>query len=234
MSLLTIFSAPKPFTNPHINIIQRNAIQSWTHLGPEVEVFLIGEEAGLAEAAADYGVPLIKEVRRSETGTPLINSIFDLARQASHSPYLLFVNGDILLTSDILQATRQVAEALPSNNPAAARAERLFLMLGQRWDLEVTSLMDFEADWEARLRAETQAHGKLHPPAGSDYFLFPRQAFSGIPDLAVGRAGWDNWMIYYASRQGWQVIDATPSVMIIHQNHDYSHLPGGKPHYNHA
>jgi hypothetical protein len=29
------------------------------------------------------------------------------------------------------------------------------------------------------------------------------------------------------------VIDATSSVRIVHQNHDYSHLPGGKPHYNH-
>jgi hypothetical protein len=40
-------------------------------------------------------------------------------------------------------------------------------------------------------------------------------------------------MIYYAHQQGWQVIDGTPSVMIVHQNHDYSHLPGGKAHYNH-
>ena len=29
------------------------------------------------------------------------------------------------------------------------------------------------------------------------------------------------------------MIDCTPSVMIVHQNHDYSHLPGGKPHYEH-
>lgn len=40
-------------------------------------------------------------------------------------------------------------------------------------------------------------------------------------------------MIYQARMQDWPVIDCTPSVMIIHQNHDYSHLPGGKPHYNH-
>ena len=32
---------------------------------------------------------------------------------------------------------------------------------------------------------------------------------------------------------GWPVVDATPSIMIIHQNHDYSHLPGGQPHYRH-
>jgi hypothetical protein len=27
------------------------------------------------------------------------------------------------------------------------------------------------------------------------------------------------------------VVDASPSVTVIHQNHDYSHLPGGQPHY---
>jgi hypothetical protein len=42
---------------------------------------------------------------------------------------------------------------------------------------------------------------------------------------------WDNWMIYQARRRGWTVVDATPSAMIIHQNHDYSHLPSGLPHY---
>ncbi len=54
-----------------------------------------------------------------------------------------------------------------------------------------------------------------------------------MPDFAIGRAGWDNWMIYHARQQGWPVIDGTPAVMIMHQNHDYSHLPGGKPHYDH-
>jgi hypothetical protein len=43
MSLITLFSAPKPFTDPHIAMIQRNAIYSWTLL-PDVEVILLGEE----------------------------------------------------------------------------------------------------------------------------------------------------------------------------------------------
>ena len=53
-----------------------------------------------------------------------------------------------------------------------------------------------------------------------------------MPEFAIGRAGWDNWMIYKALKNGWHVIDATPSLMVIHQNHDYSHLPGGVPHYD--
>jgi hypothetical protein len=32
MPLITLFSAPKPFTDPHIALIQRNALHSWTLL----------------------------------------------------------------------------------------------------------------------------------------------------------------------------------------------------------
>ena len=223
MSLLTLFSAPKPFTNPHINVIQRNALQSWLHLGPEVQVLLVGQEAGMDEVAAEYGVRLLPEVQRTEGGTPLVSSIFSLARQASDSPFLGYVNGDILLLPDIVEATRQIA----------AQVNEPFLLIGQRWDLEVTEQIDFSPGWERRLRAEAQDRGLLHRPAGSDYFVFPRSAFVEMPDFAIGRAGWDNWMIYHARQQGWPVIDGTPAVMILHQNHDYSHLPGGKPHYDH-
>jgi hypothetical protein len=66
---------------------------------------------------------------------------------------------------------------------------------------------------------------------GSDYFVFPRECFIDMPDFAIGRAGWDNWMIYKSRKEGWATVDATASIMIIHQNHDYSHLPGGQPHY---
>jgi hypothetical protein len=58
--------------------------------------------------------------------------------------------------------------------------------------------------------------------------------FTEMPEFAIGRAGWDNWMIFHARRLGLPVVDATPSLMIIHQNHDYNHLPDGKPHYGHA
>jgi hypothetical protein len=51
MPLLTIFTAPKPFVDSHIAVIQRNAIQSWLHLGAEVEVLLVGDELGMAQVA---------------------------------------------------------------------------------------------------------------------------------------------------------------------------------------
>jgi hypothetical protein len=221
MTFLTIFTAPKPFTNPHIATIQRNAIQSWLHLGTDVDLILVGEEDGLAKTADEFEVRHLPNVDRNEQGTPLVNSIFDLARQASQSPLLAYLNADILVLPDFVEVARQVA----------AQAEH-FLVVGQRWDLQIESELDFKTGWEARLCADLERRGRLHPPAGSDFFIFPRHLFTEMPPFAIGRAGWDNWMIYHARERGWPVVDATPSLRIIHQDHDYSHLPDGKPHYD--
>lgn len=219
-TLLTIFSAPKPFTNPHIDIIQRNAIQSWQQLGPEVEVILVGEEDGLSEVAAEYGVAHLPNVARNDWGTPLVSSIFELARNACDSRLLTYVNADILLLPDFVDLAQTVA----------AQVEK-FLVVGQRWDLEITEGLEFSSHWDQQLRKEAHTRGELHVPAGSDYFIFPREIFIDMPPFAIGRAGWDNWMIFQALENNWPVIDATHDLMIIHQNHDYSHLPGGVPHY---
>ena len=219
MTSITLFSAPKPLTDPHIATIQRNAIRSWTLL-PEVEVILLGEETGLAEAARELGVRHIPNVTRNTSGTPLISSMFSLARENSNSPLLCIVNADMLLMQDFVEAAKQVVK-LKDN----------FILLSQRWDLDVAQPLEFTKGWESRLRNTVHATGILHRPAGSDFFLFPKSCYTDVPDFAIGRAGWDNWMIYKARQEKWPVIDCTPSVMIVHQNHDYGHLPGGQAHH---
>jgi len=217
---LTIFTAPKPFTNPHITTIQRNAIQSWLHLGEGVRVLLIGDEAGMAEIATELGIAHLPQVQRNRDGTPLVSSIFELARQNSPDPLLAYLNADILLTPAFLAPVSQVA----------AQVER-FLIVGQRWDLDVRQPVDFSTGWDEQLMMDLQKRGRLHPPMGSDYFVFPRSCFTKMPQFAIGRAGWDNWMFTHARLQAWPVVNATQAITIIHQDHDYSHLPGGQPHY---
>jgi hypothetical protein len=221
MSLITLFSAPKPFTDPHIAMIQRNALKSWTLL-PDVEVILLGKETGLAEAARELGTRHIPNVKCNENGTPLISSMFQLARENSTSSLLCIINADMILLPDFVKAAKD-----------AAKLKDEFVLLSQRWDLDVTESIEFTEGWQNRLRSTVHGQGQLHRPAGSDYFLFPKSCYTDVPDFTIGRAGWDNWMIYKARKEKWRVIDCTPSVMIIHQNHDYSHLPGGKPHYEH-
>jgi hypothetical protein len=221
MNTITLFSTPKPFTDPHINIIQRNAIHSWIALGPDVDVILIGDEPGLEETARDIGVKFIPEVARNDFGTPLVPSIFNQARETSKGEILLYINADIILLPEVLDVINEVR-----------KLEKDFLIVGRRWDLSITEEIDFSTNWISDLTINLEKEGKLRAPTAIDYFIFPRHLYKEIPPFAIGSAGWDNWMIFFGIEQPWPVIDATPSLRVIHQNHDYSHLPGGKPHYD--
>ncbi len=227
MSLITLFSAPKAFTDPATAVSQQNAIRSWKLL-PEVDVLLFGQEDGLAEAAREIGVRHSAEVAFNPKGVPLISSMLRLARQTTESPLLAIINADIILMPDFVIAARQVA-GLASGSLLSGG----YVLLSRRWDLDVKAPIEFTGNWESRLRQEAMQSGRLHRPTGSDFFLFPRDCYADVPDFAIGRAGWDNWMIYKARSEGWPVIDGTPSMTVIHQSHDYRHLPGARPHYDH-
>ncbi len=223
MTSLTLFAAPKPFTQPHIATIQHNAIRTWKALSTPafpVQVILIGDEPGIAEAAAEHGVLHLPQVQRSSYGTPLISDIFALARAHSDSAILGYINADILLLPDVAETVRQVA----------AQAEK-FLVVGRRWDVDITTPLQEAPGWQDALKADILQRGTLSFPNAIDYFFFAREQYADIPAFALGRSGWDNWMIFKARRSGWQVVDVTPSVVVGHQNHDYSHLPGGQPHH---
>lgn len=221
MPRVTLFTAPKPFTDPHIDLIQRNAIRSWMHLGDDVEILLIGDEEGLSEAASEFGLQHHPGVKRNPWGTPRVDSIFELARKATQSPILIYLNADIILLPNFINVVTLIDEM----------AER-YLLVGQRWDLEVEEPLRFGEGWMDRVAYLSKNQGRLSAPTAMDYFVFPRELFKKIPPFAIGRAGWDNWMVYHAQKQGWPVIDITPSVSVVHQRHDYAHLPGGRPHYD--
>jgi hypothetical protein len=229
--IITLFSAPKPFTNPHIAMIQRNAIQSWTLL-ENVEVILLGNEFGIAEIAKEFNLKYFPNVKVNESGTPLISSMFEIARENSNSELLCIINADMILMDDFVKAVLE-SRSLLLESQTASRLTPNFVLLSQRWDYDITNPLDFAEGWESRLRESVRKQNQLHRPAGSDFFLFPKNCYQDIPNFTIGRAGWDNWMIYKARKENWAVIDCTPSLMIVHQNHDYSHLPSAKPHYDH-
>ena len=217
--MLTIFTVPKPFDG-HIGLIQDNAIGSWNQLHPDVQVLLLGDEGGIRQAAERLGVRHIGGVRTNEWGTPLVDSVFERARAASDFPHMCFVNSDIILISDLLSALDAVSDRFHQ-----------FLIVGQRWDVNIRRPIHFGNGWQEGLADSLQRQGTLHTPAGSDYFVFPKDQYWGLPAFAIGRAGWDNWMIYAARRNRVPVLDATGSITAVHQDHDYSHLPDGQPHY---
>ena len=214
MAVLTLFATPKAFRG-HTAVIQRNAVRSWARLDPDWEIILFGSESGIAEAATQLELKHVPELACSSSGAPLLDRLFAQAeRLATHST-LCYVNADIILMDDFARAARRVS---------ALRGR--FLMVGRRWDLDVTDELTFDGDWDDRLMRRVAEGGKRQISAAVDYFVFPRGLWGGIPSLSLGRGAWDDWLLYRARTRAAKVIDATPSVMAVHQNHDYGHLTG--------
>ena len=183
---------------------------------PSCEIILFGNEDGTAEIAAELGIKQVTAVERNEYGTPLISSMFKIAQEMAGNELVCYVNADIILMSDFMQAIRQVRI-------------KPFLMVGQRRDIDLNETLDCQkADWEAKLKIRVDNEGRLHGVTGIDYFVFTKGLYNNMPPLAVGRPGWDNWLIYHTRFRKIPVIDATAMITAVHQNHGHADHPGGE------
>jgi UDPglucose 6-dehydrogenase len=210
--MISFFTTPKLFSG-HTGIIQRNALQSWRRLDPDAEVMLLGDDPGVAEVAREFGLIHIPEISRNEFGSALLDGLFAHAHTRARHDLLCYINADIILMKDFIDAARRVRDL-----------HKPFLMCGRRWRLDVAEELTFQPGWEDALRREATARGHLDDPICVDYFLFTRDLFGEIPPFAIGRRRWDRWLQYRARSGSGLYIDASEVVTAIHQNHDYGRV----------
>ena len=214
--MLTIFSIPKPFKGLAA-IQQKNAIRSWLMLVPKCQVILCGDDPSVIDAATELGVESIPSIRCNEFGTPFLDSAFWSSYEQARFPLLCYVNSDIILLMSIIKAIARI------------RLNR-FLAIGQRTNLDLTEPIDFEdAAWSSKLLNQSNSNGQLLSGFFLDYFIFTKNSnLHFLPPFLVGRPRWDNWLILNARILKTPIIDLTPVCQVIHQNHNYAHIPQWK------
>lgn len=214
-AMLTIFTIPKAFKG-HIEVIQRNAIESWTKLEPRPEIILLGKDQGTPELARELGLRHVAEIAVSNLGTPLLNDMFEKAEGAASGTRICYVNADIILTQDFLRAVALVERLLPRS-----------LMVSKRINLDVREPIAFGPGWEDEIRRRGELTGAEEHYSGIDVFVFEKGMYPHIPPFAIGRLWFDHWLIKAVREQNLPVVDASRVAPLLHQNHDYNHAPGG-------
>tara|TARA_B100001173_G_C15985161_1_gene546405 strand:+ start:832 stop:1476 length:645 start_codon:yes stop_codon:yes gene_type:complete len=124
----------------------------------------------------------------------------------------MFINADIILPINFLDIINPLYKKL-----------RRFLMVGHRWDMEVDYFINFNN--ESKIKSfwkNAQNNSKKHACTGIDYFIFRKETFKNLPDFAIGRPGYDNWLLWHARRRMLQLIDASSEIHAIHQNHHFN------------
>jgi hypothetical protein len=212
---VTIFASPRAFTG-EFDVIQRNAVASWTRLRPRPQILLIGNEPGTAAASRELGAEHVPEVRVSEFGTPFADSIIELAEARATHGLLIWIAADTILCDDVVPAIETVS-----------RRFQRFCMIAGRYRLAHPAPIDFDDEgWQVKLRAS--ASGPiLDDLSAGDFFAFPRSFWGRFPPFIEGRSFLDGWMLFRTLEMGAALVDATRVVMTIHQDHTYALHAGG-------
>jgi hypothetical protein len=183
-----------------------------------VEVILFGDEDGAAQAACELNLRHQPYVGRSECGMKRLDYMFATARAIARHEVLCYINCDIILMQDFRRALECVEAA-----------HRQFLMVGRRWDVDITQPCDFaRANWQSQLQSVALLSGLQRPSEWIDYFAFSCDLYgSSVPPFVVGRVHWDDWLVWKALDLKQPVVDVSAAVMAVHQNHDYGYHPEG-------
>ena len=209
--MITIFTTTKDFIG-EFNTIQKNALLSWRSLSEDIEIFIIGESSGAEEIAKIIGGKYIPKVETSINNIPTIEGLFKIAEEKGQYDILCYLNADIILPISFIRVIEILKEI-----------KKKFLAVGYRWDLDVSNEIDFkQADVVEKFWSFAHAKSIKHAPTGIDYFIFRKKTFKKIPSLAIGRFGWDNWLLWKARRMRIPLIDLSDGIFAVHQNHSYS------------
>lgn len=205
--MITIFTIPKPFVGENI-INQVNAVQSWINVVKNAQIILWGDDKGVEEYSKILNVDYGGAVPRNGFNTPLISTVFEKTKEIAKYDFLIYINTDIILIDDF--------------NKIAFNYLKLYeksIICGRRIDLALNRKLNFNIDWIADLKTEVTHKGLMHNNSGIDYILYKKDLNIKLKQFAVGRPGWDNWLLYYAKKNNIKVLDASQIVTAIHQNH---------------
>lgn len=213
--LISIFSTCKPFSGLD-SVMQRNAISSWCNL--DIPIIIIGDDEGTEKVCLEFNLLHIDNVRSTTKGTPLISDIFLKGIQNSNTPYLIYVNSDIIITPKTCNKIIQAIELSDKNKPVFISSRRKNIPLYKK--------LNWKEDGLNYLYKLDQEFGSWDADCAIDIFVFSRGLFESIPDFAIGRMQWDNWLLWCAKNSNAHIIDISLDAAIYHPIHGYSHSGG--------
>ncbi len=206
-----MFTAPRAFEG-QFERVQMNALRSWIALRPRPEVLVFGAERGTEEACEELGLRWIPDVALTDGGLPVFSDVLVRADGAAGADRLAYVNIDIILMQDTLDAIAAVDGRFAVN-----------VIFGSPWNLSVPYDLDTaETDWQERLRLAAKTAAKPPTRYGADVVVYPRGYFSDAPPLAIGRGWFDCWMMSRARSHPAPAVDITDAALILHQDHSGS------------
>lgn len=212
--LLTIFTTFKDVSS-RISV-QNNTIVNWASLGDAIQPMFFNDMSNQSCLAAFaikkgwIGVPL---QRTNNFGTPLLKDMYRKAMSITKSYFYGFSNADILFDKSLINTLEGVLKVIGQLKFNA-------LVIGRRTNVYINNFYAKLNTRNTTLQDIARSSGWLFTTDAEDFFFiynphkFP---WHTIKEVVVGRPRYDNYLVGQALTNNVPVVDATHSLLALHQ-----------------
>lgn len=205
--LLTLFTTWD--YHDHKPEVHENTVRNWLALGPAVEVVVFSASPEVKILCENIGCVYQPSQDLGGPGVPILKTMYLQVEKMFDSFFYAYANADILFEGNLVKTLERVLYNY--NN-----TERAILIVGQR-----TNVMNVTRDEAVPIDAVTKiavSRGTVFRTDAEDYFITSK-AFNwkDIPSFIVGSPAYDNWLVAYSIQHSYMTIDATRSIIAVHQ-----------------
>ena len=203
------------FTTMHVTedqaSIYGNTLRTWPLLKPLVKPVLLYTSLELSwqKEAKRLGWELL-QIKHTFGGLPILRHMWLDVISNFQAHYYAYANADILFDESLIFTLISIGPSLQDKAP---------FIVGRRTNYPITESEQVDSLQAVRHIARRDT-AELFTKHGEDYFITTATAFpwKDIPDFVIGRVGYDNWLVSYAIQNYFYVIDATNTVLCLHQS----------------
>lgn len=224
--MITFITAFKDFIGSD-RMAQRSAMWSWWY--NRVPVVAVDNEPFIKANCCEFNnVRLVEGIKTAralgfDNACPLINDMIFRCLQHVETPLVALINGDIIIQADFRSQLEKIGNRYGWD----------VFMTGTRFGVDLQYEINSEETYRQLHEEESKVHNEVN---SADIFIASKDTFQrmaeDMPDIILGRYGWDNWIHFWAATSGGvPTLNCTHALKTIHCQHDHAHIEHqeGKP-----
>ncbi|XP_069113165.1 uncharacterized protein [Argopecten irradians] len=206
-TLLTLFTSW--YIKAEKYICHNNTIRNWNSLKPSVKPIIFTNNNIISKEVRKKGWNSLP-VHQASFGIPVLKFMYRDVLKVAKSHFYGYSNGDIIFTSTLIHTLTAVV------NSTVIPKDRPIMIIGRRTN--VLNVTPEEASSEESVSKTARKRGKLFTDYAEDYFITTADyPWGDIPEVVIGRRAYDNWLVLNARKRKHITIDATQTLLAVHQ-----------------
>ena len=212
--LLTLFTSWTD--NREKYLVHNITTHNWLSLQPYVIPVIFTNEPEVANACRRMGWKVFPLRIAAAGGIPVLKYMYKDVMEAFNTTFYAYSNSDILFTDSLIDTLLALARF---------NLQAPILVIGKRTNVDFMRKTE-SLTWKNLITA-AKTRGTLFTGYAEDYFITTRRfPWKDIAGVVIGRVAYDNWLVWYARKQNHLVVDATNTVLAIHQTTGAGNMEG--------